>query len=81
MISLVFRENSFILMSSCIHLQCNVLQSSLTRLCKTVNGTPTYGRRQHKHAPLSRLVTALAQVRVPVAFLTRPGTLALLGNR
>ena len=30
------------------------------------------------HAPLSRLLTVLAQIRVPVAFATRPVTIALL---
>ena len=33
-ILLVFRENSFIPMSFSIHLQCVVVQFSLTRLCK-----------------------------------------------
>ena len=54
MILLVIRENSFILMSSSMHLNCFVAQSSLTSLCKTVKGTPMYGRRQRSRTPLSR---------------------------
>ena len=73
-ISLVVCENSFISVSSSIHLQCVVAQSSLTRLCKTVNGTPMYGRRY-----LS--LNCLAQIRVPAAFLTKPGILVLLRYR
>ena len=38
-----------ILMLSSIHLQCVVVQATLTRLCKLVNG------RQHKRAPYSCL--------------------------
>ena len=54
-LSLVVRENGCIPMSSCIHIQWVVALSSLTRLCKTVKGTPAYGRRQRSRAPLSRL--------------------------
>ena len=35
-------ESSFIPMSSSIHLKCVLALPSLTRLCKTVNGAPTY---------------------------------------
>ena len=76
--SLVFRENSLNPMSSSIHLQCIVVQFSLT---VTVTGTPTYGRRQRRRVPFSRLCTILAQIRAPGPFLTKPGILALLRNR
>ena len=47
----------------------------------TVNGKPTYERRQLRRTPYSRLRTVLEQIRVPVAFLTKPGILSLLRNR
>ena len=58
-------------MSSSMHLQSVVAHSSLTSLCETVNETPMYEQRQRRHAPLSRLKTVLAQIRVPVAFLNQ----------
>ena len=40
-----------------------------------------YGRRPRKRAARSLFLTVLAQIRVPVAFLTKPAIFMLLRNR
>ena len=70
-------------MSSSIHLQCVVVQFSLTRLCKQLTEPQRFGIGSVSADAHPSVVFELflAQIRVPVVFLTKPGILALLRNR
>ena len=68
-------------MLSTIHLQCVVVQFSLTRLCKQLTEHQRIGDISADAHPSVVFETFFAQIQVPVAFLTKPGNLALLRNR
>ena len=68
-------------MSSSIHLQCVVVQFSLTRLCKQLTEPQRIGNVSADAHPSVVFELFLAQIRVPVAFPTKPDILALLRNR
>ena len=68
-------------MSSSIHLQCAVAQFRLTRLCKQLTEHKRIGdvSADAHHTVVFELF--LSQIRVPVAFLFKPGILAMLRHR
>ena len=68
-------------MSSTLHLQCVVVQFSLTLLSKQLMEHQRMGDVSADAHPSVVFELFLAQIRVPVAFLTKSGILALLTNR
>ena len=67
-------------MSSSIHLHCVVVQFSLARLFKQLTEHQRMGDVSPDAHP-SVALDCLAQIRVPVEFLTKPSILALVRNR
>ena len=68
-------------MSSTIQLQCVVVQFSLICLCKQLTEHQRMGDVSADTHPSVIFKLFLAQIRVPVAFLTKPSILAMLRNR